>query len=516
MSDILESSVFTSPPAFVETKAYAKLQKLSERPPSMKEKGFLVEKRLQKMKSEGACISLLYAFQRINDGIQKELFHLAKERKVIEQMHAMQNGAMTNFIRGHESECRQVLHTASRDLSVVCVKEEHDKLQKFLKKHTHFSHMLFVGIGGSELGPKALYHALRFYHKKDRSVSFISNVDPDNLAEAIEGIDLAKTLVVIVSKSGSTQETATNEAFLRKVYERKKIHSKNHFVSITQPGSLLDNEENYLERFYIWDFIGGRFSSTSMVGGLLLSFTVGYKNYVKLLEGAREMDQVALEKKIDKNLPLLLALIGVWNHNFLGYPTLGIIPYSSLLHRFPAHLQQCDMESNGKHIDRFGKRVLEKTGPILWGEPGTNAQHSFYQLLHQGTEIVPLELIGIRKPQCKKDFAYQGTTSQEKLLSNLFAGALALSVGKEDPNPNKCFEGERPSVLLLLDQLTPHSLGALLSLYEHKIAFQGFLWGINSFDQEGVQLGKSLANEILEIFQTGKGKPFLKSLIADV
>jgi glucose-6-phosphate isomerase len=217
------------------------------------------------------------------------------------------------------------------------------------------------------------------------------------------------------------------------------------------------------------------------------------------------MDQVALHADFKQNLPLLGALIGIWNRNFLHYPTVAIIPYSRSLARFPAHLQQCDMESNGKRIDRKANATKFQTGPIVWGEPGTNAQHSFFQLIHQGTSIVPLELIGFTHAQGGYDFEWKGTTSQEKLLSNLFAQAIALAKGQKNPNPNKLFPGNRPSSILLAKKLTAYSLGALLSYYENKIAFQGFIWGVNSFDQEGVQLGKQLADKTLHLFSAKRG-----------
>jgi glucose-6-phosphate isomerase len=209
------------------------------------------------------------------------------------------------------------------------------------------------------------------------------------------------------------------------------------------------------------------------------------------------MDLVALRENPTENLPLLGALLGIWNRDFLNYPTVAVIPYTQLLARFPAHLQQCDMESNGKHIDRRGNTCSFETGPIVWGEPGTNAQHSFYQLIHQGTTVVPLEFIGFAESQGNLDFDWKGTNSQEKLLANLLAQAIALAIGKKDTNPNKTFYGNRPSSLLLSRKLTPYALGALLAYYEHKIAFQGFIWGVNSFDQEGVQLGKILADRVL-------------------
>ena len=229
------------------------------------------------------------------------------------------------------------------------------------------------------------------------------------------------------------------------------------------------------------------------------------------------MDRCALHRDVRLNPALQMALLGIWNRNFLGYPTLAIIPYSQGLVRFVAHLQQCDMESNGKSIGRDGKPVSMKTGPVIWGEPGTNAQHSFFQLIHQGTDVIPVDFIAFKKAQCQADFVYEGTSSQEKLLSNVLAQALALAVGKEDVNPNKRFQGDRPSSLIIMDQLVPESLGALLALYEQKIAFQGFFWGVNSFDQEGVQLGKVLSNQFLEAIQDKKnGKSTTLSSLQEV
>jgi glucose-6-phosphate isomerase len=234
-----------------------------------------------------------------------------------------------------------------------------------------------------------------------------------------------------------------------------------------------------------------------MVGGVTLVFALGYENFLELLRGANAADLAGEQEDITKNLPLLMALLGIWNRNFLGYNTVAILPYSQALLRFPAHLQQCDMESNGKQVSRLGKPVSWKTGPIVWGEPGTNGQHAFYQLLHQGSEIVPAEFIGFRNSQYQEDISVNGSSSQQKLLANMLAQSLALASGRSANNPNRAFSGNRPSSLLIADQLTPYSMGALLALYENKIAMQGFCWNINSFDQEGVQLGKMLANRIL-------------------
>ena len=353
--------------------------------------------------------------------------------------------------------------------------------------------MIHIGIGGSDLGPRAVFEALKACGLPGRKVRFIANVDPDDAAGVLAEVNLATTLVNIVSKSGTTLETLTNEHLVRQALQRAGLDPSRHCIAVTGEKSPMDNSANYLRSFYMYDYIGGRYSSTSMVGAVMLGFYLGYNQVVHYMQGAAQVDRQAEEDDIRKNLPLLLALLGIWNHNLLGYPTLAILPYSQALHRFPAHLQQCDMESNGKSIDRQGYRVPTKTGPIIWGEPGTNGQHAFYQLLHQGTEIVPVEFIGFRQSQYGRDSKVDGTSSQQKLLANLFAQMVALAAGQASANPNKVFAGNRPSALLLAEKLTPKVMGALLATYEAKIVFQGFVWNINSFDQEGVQLGKALA-----------------------
>ncbi len=304
----------------------------------------------------------------------------------------------------------------------------------------------------------------------------------------------------MVSKSGGTLETLTNEALVRAAFEKAGLEPKEHFLAVTGEKSPMDNPERYLRSFYMFDYIGGRYSATSMVGGVLLAFSLGYEAFIEILRGANDMDTAAEEKTLRKNPALLLALLGIWNHNFLGMPTLAVLPYSQALLRFPAHLQQCDMESNGKSITRTGEAAVSQTGPIVWGEPGTNGQHAFYQLIHQGTAVVPAEFIAFRHNQYEKDMTIKATTSQEKLLANVIAQAMALAGGQTNDNPNRRFAGNRPSTLLIADRLTPYSMGALLALYENKIAMQGFAWNINSFDQEGVQLGKVLANRLLDHF----------------
>jgi glucose-6-phosphate isomerase len=264
----------------------------------------------------------------------------------------------------------------------------------------------------------------------------------------------------------------------------------------------------------MYDYVGGRFSSTSMVGGVALAFGLGYDEFMELLRGAREMDLNALIPEARHNLPLLAALLGIWNRNFLGCETVAILPYSQMLSRFVAHLQQVDMESNGKRVNRRGDPVDYATGPIVWGEPGTNGQHAFYQLIHQSQTVIPCEFLAFRNSQAGEDEVVKGTTSQQKLLSNVLAQSEALATGKHDPNPNKQFPGNRPNSLLVIDQLTPHTLGRLLAYYENRIALQGFIWNINSFDQEGVQLGKLLAEKYLEHFQGETDDPTAMAMMA--
>ncbi len=361
-----------------------------------------------------------------------------------------------------------------------------------------FTTMVQVGIGGSDLGPRALYLALKKYQIAGRSARFIANVDPDDTAEVLDSIDLSRTLFNVVSKSGTTLETLTNERMVRSALKAAGLDPAQHLVSVTGSGSPMDNPQQYLRSFYMFDYIGGRYSATSMVGGVTLGFALGYDTFVEILQGAHAVDVGAEKKDIRENVPLLMALIGIWNRNFLGYSTLAILPYSQALLRFPAHLQQCDMESNGKSVTRGGNPVSWDTGPVIWGEPGTNGQHAFYQLLHQGSTVVPAEFIGFRQSQYERDIEVESTTSQQKLVANMLAQSLALAMGQKNDNPNKWFGGNRPSTVLIGDRLTPFTMGALLALYENKIAFQGFCWNINSFDQEGVQLGKVLATRVLK------------------
>jgi len=504
---------------FQELPATNRLKELAKAPFDLTQDGQLTPERIEHFVAKACGYHLLYGTERVTDEVMQALGDLAQQADAFEKMERMQSGEVVNSIEGYPSEERKVLHTAVRDYfdqpnsapvaqeATAIARRELDKLKTFLKEiDGRFTNLVMVGIGGSDLGPKANYLALEYLKKPNVNVHFISNVDPDNAALVLKDIDLKTCLVGVVSKSGGTLETYSNEQIVRKQFEDAGLESNQHFIAITGKNSPMDNPEKYLQSFYIWDWIGGRYSSTSMVGGVMLSFAYGFDVYMEWLKGASAMDKIALNRDVKENLPLLGALLGIWNHNFLGYTTYGLIPYSQGLIRYSAHLQQLDMESNGKRIDRFGNPVSFKTGPIIWGEPGTNAQHSFFQHIHQGKEIVPVEFIGFKEGQYGKDMIVKGTTSHEKLMSNLFAQSIALAKGQSSDNPNKVFQGNRPSHLLLAKKLDPFSLGALLSYFEHKVVFQGFIWNINSFDQEGVQLGKVLANKLINRFQARRGE----------
>jgi len=505
---------------FNQLKASQVLKQLAEHPFDLTEEGSLTPQRLSKFVAESAGYRLLYGTERVNEETMHALFELAKEARAVEKMEKMQGGEILNFIQGFPSEDRAVLHTASRDffdspnqsaaakLAAKTCRQETDKLKQFIKEIDQkgsFHDLVVVAIGGSELGPKAHFEALKTHQRQNRNVYFVPNLDPDCVAMALKKVNLKKTLVVVISKTGTTLETLTNEEILRQHFLQLGLNPQEHFVAVTAEGSPMDDKKRYLEVFHIWDWIGGRFSSSSIVGGFPMAFAYGFEVYWEFLRGANAMDKAALSKDFNKNIPMIAALIGVWNRNFLKLSNLAIVPYSESLARYPAHIQQVDMESNGKHIDQHGNRVDFETGPIVFGEPGTNAQHSFFQLLHQGTTIVPIEFIGFKEGQTRQDALVQGTSSQEKLISNFFAQSLALALGQQSDNPNKDFEGNRPSHILLARQLSPFALGALLAYYEHKVAFQGFIWGINSFDQEGVSLGKAVAGKIIGRFAAQQG-----------
>jgi len=505
-----------------EYKASKRLVELASAPYDLTLPGSVTPERLARFESAAAGWRLLYGLERIDEQVMSALMELAKEAELLEKMDALQSGEPINSLIGIESENRPALHTALRDLfqdrrSESAAKEASDlarqeieRLDRFFEqidREGQFDDLLFIGIGGSELGPKMLYEALAGYRKEGRRVHFISNVDPDEVAQKVGGLNLKRTLFAVVSKSGGTLETATNERLVRERFAAAGLDPSRHAIVITVPGSPMDDPGRFLERFHMWNWVGGRYCATSAVGGVAIGFAVGMEPFHQFLHGAHQMDLSAREPDLEENLPLLGALLGIWNRNFLRLPTLAIIPYSQMMWRFSAHIQQLDMESNGKHVDRHGRPIEAASGPVIWGEPGTNGQHSFFQLIHQGTDTIPIEFIGFRESQWSEDLEVDGTTSQEKLVSNMLAQGLALAMGQESDNPNRQFEGNRPSLTLFSQRLEPRTLGALLSYYENKVDFQGFTWGNNSFDQEGVQLGKVLARRIIGLFGSRRGGP---------
>ena len=458
-----------------------------------------------------------YAAKAVDDAILTKLQALADEAELTDKYAELYNGAVINT-----GEKRLVLHQLCRgqlgdDVVADGVNKrefyvaQQKKIEEFVTKVHNgeitnaagekFTTAVQIGIGGSDLGPRAIYLALENWAKKTGNfkmeAKFISNVDPDDAAAVLASIDVAHSIFVLVSKSGTTLETLTNESFVKDAIVKAGLNPSNHMIAVTSETSPLAKSSDYLAAFFMDDYIGGRFSSSSAVGGAILSLAFGPKVFADFLEGAAAEDKLATNKDIKTNPALLDALIGVYERNVLGMGTTAVLPYSQALSRFPAHLQQADMESNGKSVNRFGEPVGYVTGPVIYGEPGTNGQHSFYQLLHQGTDIIPLQFIGFRNSQCGVDVDIQGSTSQQKLCANVVAQIVAFACGKEGENNNKKFEGNRPSSIIIGDELTPQAMGALLSHFENKIMFQGFIWNVNSFDQEGVQLGKVLAKKVL-------------------
>ncbi|MFO7848808.1 MAG: glucose-6-phosphate isomerase, partial [Spirochaetia bacterium] len=495
------------------------------------------ESRIEECETPAAGgLAFNWASQPIGEEELSLLAEIAQEQQLLEKYHALAAGERMNT-----GEDRRVLHHLTRggigervvengtDLGAFYT-EQRDKIADFAKKvHSGkisgstgkpFNTVVQIGIGGSDLGPRALYLALEGLYTahqepKNESVRrdpgapvpgthkmkarFISNVDPDDAAAVLSEVDPERTLFILVSKSGTTQETLTNrEIVIRFMKEHGDVSldPSKHMAVVTASTSPLATSGDYLESFFIDDYIGGRYSSTSAVGGAVLSLTYGPEVFLQLLEGAHQADMAALNPQPENNASLLDALIGIYHRNVLGYPVTAVLPYSQPLHRFPAHLQQLDMESNGKRVNRRGEPLAYSTGPIVFGEPGTNGQHSFYQLLHQGTEPVPLQFIGFRENQMGMDTEFEGSTSRTKLNANLAAQIVAFSEGKDDKDPNKRFPGGRPSSLIYGEKLTPLSLGALLAHYENKIMFQGFCCNINSFDQEGMHLGKKLTSRV--------------------
>lgn len=472
-----------------------------------------------------------YSKQRVNDETLGYLFDLARERGVIELRDAMFAGEKINT-----TEHRAVLHTALRKQGDAAVEVDgHNVMpgvRRVLAQMQQFSEqvrsgerkgftgkpiqtVISIGIGGSDLGPVMTYEALKHYSKRDLAFHFVSNVDGTHIAEVLAESDPETTLFIIASKTFTTDETMTNAMTARRWLVEKLGDEQavsRHFVALsTNSAAVGEFGISHENMFEFWDWVGGRYSLTSAIG-LSVMIAIGAEYFNELLTGFYEMDEHFRTVPLERNAPVLLALLGVWNTNFLGIDSEVLLPYDQYLHRFPAYFQQANMESNGKSVTRVaGERVDYQTGPVIWGEPGTNGQHAFYQLLHQGTQLVACDFIGFKASLHDPDGQQ---THHRKLTANMLAQARAMAFGKTEAEveadgveaalvPHRTFEGNRPSNTLLLPKLTPRTLGQLVALYEHKIFVQGAIWGINSFDQMGVELGKMMAVDLYNNLVSG-------------
>lgn len=486
-------------------------------------------KRFDKFSCCTKDLVLDYSKNRITQKTMGLLVDLAKECQLEKCRSLFFSGAAINA-----TEHRAVLHTALRNFSSQPIyvegKNVMPEVKKVLRqmksfcesihngKHRGYTgkrikYIVNIGIGGSDLGPLMVTEALKPYWKKGIETYFVSNIDGSHISETLKKVNAEETLFLIASKTFTTQETMTNAFtarnwFLKKA--KKESHIAKHFVALsTNEREVLRFGIDSKNMFAFWDWVGGRYSLWSAIG-LSISLTIGFKAFSDLLKGAHHIDKHFREAPLKENMPVILALLGIWYTNFFGAQTEAILPYDQYLHRFPAYFQQGNMESNGKQTDRSGKPVQYATGPIIWGEPGTNGQHAFYQLIHQGTPLIPCDFIAAAKSQNPIG------DHHEKLMSNFFAQTEALLNGKSAPQvkeelrkqglspqeikkltPFKVFKGNKPTNSILVKKLTPFALGELIALYEHKIFTQGVIWNIYSFDQWGVELGKQLANKIL-------------------
>jgi glucose-6-phosphate isomerase len=489
--------------------------------------------RGERLVAEGAGLYLDYSKNRITDETVRLLLQLAKERGVADRRDAMFRGEKINV-----TENRAVLHVALRAPKgtqikvdgVDVVPEVHavlDKMAAFSnrvrsgewKSYTGkaIKNVINVGIGGSYLGPEMAYDALRTFTDRAMKFRFVANVDGAAFAEATHDLDPAETLFILSSKTFTTLETMTNAATARRwVVDALKSDAAvaKHFVAVsTNAEGVAKFGIDTANMFEFWDWVGGRYSMDSAIG-LSTMIGIGPKGFEDLLGGFHDMDEHFRTAPPEKNLPMLMGLLTVWYNNFFGAQTIGIMPYSDNLKRFPAYLQQLQMESNGKHVDIDRQPVSYQTGPIIWGEPGTDGQHSFYQLIHQGTKLIPCDLIGF----CQSLSEFKD--HHDFLMANLFAQAEALAFGKTAEEvkaehvpdfqiPFRVFEGNRPTNLILVEKLTPRAVGSLVALYEHSVFTQGAIWNIDSFDQWGVELGKVLAQRIIPELQSS-AEPQLK------
>ncbi len=471
--------------------------------------------------TESCGLYLDYSKNRVTDETLGLLFNLAKACRVPEATQDMFAGKLIN-----ETEHRAVLHVALRNRAntptLVDKKDVMPEINAVLEKMAAFSrkvrsggwlgytgkpirNIVNIGIGGSDLGPVMAYEALKPYSARQFTLRFVSNVDATHFAECTRDLDPAETLFIVASKTFTTQETMTNATTARDwclAALKDPAAVARHFVAVsTAADEVAKFGIDTDNMFGFWDWVGGRYSLCSAIG-LPVMLAIGPEHFIAMLEGYHAMDRHFIETPLEQNLPVILALLGFWYNNFLGAETQAILPYDQYLHRFAAYFQQADMESNGKGTDKQGRAVQWQTGPVIWGEPGTNGQHAFYQLIHQGTKLIPCDFIGFIKSQNPIG------DHHDKFMANYFAQTEALAFGKTEAEvvaegtpaklvPFKVFDGNRPSNSILAERLTPKVLGSLIALYEHKIFVQGVIWNVYSFDQWGVQLGKVLANKIL-------------------
>jgi glucose-6-phosphate isomerase len=490
-------------------------------------------KRGERLTAEAMGIYLDYSKHRITDKTLRLLLRLAEESGLKERIETMFRGERINV-----TEDRAVLHVALRapkgaeivvdgENVVPRVHAVLDRMADFTdrvrggawKGHSgkRIKNVVNIGIGGSDLGPVMAYEALRHYSERAMTFRFVSNVDGTDFVETVRDLDPAETLFIVSSKTFTTLETMTNASSAREWSLRglggDKAAVSRHFVAVsTNAAKVAEFGIDPANMFEFWDWVGGRYSMSSAIG-LSTMLAVGPAHFRALLDGFRQMDEHFRTAPFSANLPVLMGLVAVWNNNFFGASTAAVLPYEQYLKRFPAYLQQLAMESNGKSVTLEGKLVAWDTGPIYWGEPGTNGQHSFYQLLHQGTRLVPCDFIAFGKP------LHSLAGHHDMLVANVFAQSEALAFGKTRKEvkaegtpkglvPHRVFEGNRPSSTILMERLTPEALGKLVALYEHSVFTQGAIWRIDSFDQWGVELGKHLAERIVpELARETTGRP---------
>ncbi|GHO85974.1 glucose-6-phosphate isomerase [Dictyobacter formicarum] len=489
--------------------------------------------RGERFSVEAENIYFDYSKNRVTDETIKLLLELAEAVGLRNRIDAMFRGEKINI-----TEQRAVLHVALRapkgSSIIVDGQNVVPEVHQVLEKMSNFSsrvrsgewkgftgkrirNIVNIGIGGSDLGPHMAYDALRYYSDRNLTCRFVSNVDGTDFAEAVHDLDPEETLFIVSSKTFTTLETLTNARSARdwtlaKLHDEKAVAK--HFVAVSTNAKEVEKFGIDTENMFgFWDWVGGRYSYDSAIG-LSLMIAIGPENFYDMLAGFHAMDEHFRTTPFEKNLPVLLGLIGIWYNNFFGAETVAILPYDQYLERFSAYLQQLDMESNGKHVDLEGNVVDYQTGPIIWGQPGTNGQHAFYQLIHQGTKLIPCDFIGF----CQTLNPIK--PHHDLLMANFFAQTEALAFGKTREEviadgvpdyqvPHRTFEGNHPTNTILADRLTPNMLGKLVALYEHKVFVQGTIWNINSFDQWGVELGKVLANRIIPELESAQ-EPALK------